>query len=87
MLWQIPKASPDLNPAEKYWAWLRKQMRAKDLADLHAKRAPVTKAGLKVRVRALCRSAKGKEVAVNCFQSLRKTCQEVKENGGIATKG
>ena len=64
-VWHIPPRSPDLNPVEKYWAWVRKQLRAMDLADLQAKppRPPVTKAGLQARVRALLRTRKAKDVA------------------------
>ena len=38
VLWGVPAKSPDLNPVEKYWSWVRRQMRAMDLADLSAKR-------------------------------------------------
>ena len=31
ILWQIPPKSPDLNPVEKFWAWVRKQLRAHDI--------------------------------------------------------
>ena len=27
-LWDMPAKSPDLNPIEKFWAWVRKQLRA-----------------------------------------------------------
>ena len=37
-LWKLPAKSPDLNSVEKYWSWLRRRMRAMDLADLSAKR-------------------------------------------------
>ena len=42
-LWHIPAKSPDLNPAEKFWSWLRRRLRAMDSADLSARRAPVQK--------------------------------------------
>ena len=45
--------SPDLNPVEMYWAWLRKKLRKMDLDDLLAKRPAIQRAGLKTRVRAL----------------------------------
>ena len=32
-MWHIPPRSPDLNPIEKYWAWLRKALLARDLSD------------------------------------------------------
>ena len=31
--WHVPPRSPDLNPVEKYWAWLRRKLRAMDLDD------------------------------------------------------
>ena len=65
-LWHIPPRSPDLNPVEKYWSWLRRQLRAMDLADLVAKRRPVTKTALKARVRTLCSSQRAKVVAQRC---------------------
>ena len=84
-LWHIPPRSPDLNPVERFWGWLRKRLRAMDLADLKAGRQPVKKAGLKVRVRALLQSPKAKEVAKNHFLSLHKTCADVKKKRGAAS--
>jgi len=86
-LWHVPGRSPDLNPVEKFWGWLRKKLRAMDLADLKARRRPVQKTALKQRVRALLRSAKAQSVARSCFKSLRKTCQEVLKKKGAATRG
>ena len=40
-LWQIPPRSPDLNPIEKFWGWLRREMRRRDLEDWNAKRPPL----------------------------------------------
>ena len=84
-LWHIPPRSPDLNPVERFWGWVRKQLRAMDLADLKAGRQPVKKAGLKVRVRDLLKSPKAKEVAKNHFMSLHKTCADVKKKRGAAS--
>jgi hypothetical protein len=69
------------------WSWLRRQLRAKDLADLHAKRPPIKRAALKLRVRALCRSRKGKQVAASCARGLRRVCEEVIRKRGKATRG
>ena len=44
-MWHIPPRSPDLNPIEKYWAWLRKSLLARDLSDAVAKRPALDKAG------------------------------------------
>ena len=86
-LWHIPARSPDLNPAEKMWAWLRRRLRAMDLADLRGKRPVISRAGLKVRVRALCRSPDAQRVGQRCAAGLRRVCQEVVRRRGAATKG
>ena len=85
MLWHIPPRSPDLNPVERFWAWVRRQLRDMDLADLRAKRPPIKKFGLKHRVRALMRTERAKEVAKNHVMSLRKTCALVKRKRGAAS--
>ena len=84
-LWSIPPRSPDLNPVEKYWAWVRRRMRAMDLADLSAKRAVVDRAEYKRRFSRLVKTAKGKEVAGNIFVGLMKTCRKVVAKGGRAS--
>ena len=86
-LWHIPPRSPDLNPAEKYWGWLRKRLRAMDLADLLAKRSPVNRVGLERRVRSLMRSAASKRVARAYCRGLKKVCREVAASGGAASSG
>ena len=50
-LWQIPAKSPDLNPVEKFWAWLRKKLGKMDLADLVANRPVPGPTAYKERVR------------------------------------
>ena len=88
-LWspRLPPKSPDLNPVERFWSWLRRQLRAKDLADLAAKRPPVTKAGFKLRVRSLIRTQKAQRVAANCAKGWRKVAQEVVRRKGAASRG
>lgn len=83
---QIPSRSPDLNPIEKYWAFLRRKLRARDLADLTAKRPPVSKGQLKKRVQQICQSVQGRRVAANIFKNFRKVCQEVYDKKGAATR-
>ena len=75
---------PD-NPVEKYWAWIRKQMRAKDLADLVAGRPVLGRTAYKQRLQRLLRTAKAKEVAGNTMKNLRKTCLVVSKRGGRAS--
>ena len=84
-LWCVPTRSPDLNLVEKYWSWVRRQMRAMDLADLSAKRPAAGRAEYKRRFSRLVKSAKGKRVAGNVFCSLLKTCRKVVANGGRAS--
>ena len=86
-LWHIPAKSLDLNPAEKMWSWLRRKLRAMDLQDLTAQRPIVKKAGLRARVRALCRSQEAQRVGRNCAGGLRRVCREVVRKGGAATRG
>ncbi len=86
-LWHIPSRSPDLNPAEKMWAWLRKKLRSMDLEDLRMGRPLVTKTGLRTRVRALCRSDSARGVGSRCALGLRRVCQEVVRLRGAATRG
>ena len=86
-LWHIPPRSPDFNPVEKFWSWVRKQLRAMDLADLKAKRPPVQRTALQARVRSLLRAVKAKSMSKNHVQSLHKTCREVVKTKGAATRG
>ena len=85
-LWQIPAKSPDLNPVEKFWGWLRKRLRALDLKDMVAKRPPMGKLAHRVLVRAVCRSRKAQRVAAACARGLRKVCREVIRKGGAASR-
>lgn len=86
-LWHVPKKSPDLNPIEKYWAWLQKRLRAMDLADLQHGRSVMGKAAYRERVRRLVRSNKAKVVAGKCMAGFRKVCREVVAKKGAATQG
>ena len=74
--------SPDLNPVEKFWAWLRKELRRLDLRDLQEKRRLLTKAEHQKRVRDVLRTPKAQRVASNCALNLRKVCKKVCENKG-----
>ncbi len=83
-LWRIPPRSPDLNPSERMWAWLRKKLRTMDLADVSAGRPPVGKPALKARVRALMRTAAAKAAAGKYARGLRKVCADVVRRRGAA---
>ena len=77
ILRHVPARSPDLNVVEKFWGWLRRELRKRDLNDLVQKRPALGKMAYRQRILAICRTPKAKEVAANYFKSLRKVCQEV----------
>ena len=81
-LMHIPPRSPDLNPVERFWSWVRKQMKKKDLEDFRAKRPPLTKTAYRQRLRTLLRSPRAVIVAKNHFNSLPKTCTIVVNRRG-----
>ena len=86
-LWKIPRLSPDLNPVEKFWAWLRRRLLQLDLKDATARKKPLGKMGYQQRVRAVLSTKAATRVAKNIAGSLRKTCQEVIKKKGAATRG
>ena len=79
---KIPPASPDFNPVEKVWAWVRKQIVRMDLKDLRDGKPAVSKMGLKLRLQRLVRTRKAQNVAGSIALGLRKVCREVSMNGG-----
>ena len=85
-LWKIPPTSPDLNPVEKFWAWVRKQLVRMDLRDLRAGKAAVNKSGLKLRLQRLVKTQKAKTVAGKIAGGLKKVCTEVSKRGGGPAK-
>ena len=86
-LWQIPPRSPDLNPVEKFWSWLRRKLRAMDLKDAVAKRPVLGKMAYKSRVRSVASSQQAQRVAKACTLGLKKVCREVIRKKGAATTG
>ena len=85
-LWQIPPKSPDLNPIEKFWAWVRKELRARDFVDLTAKRPVPGQMAYKRRVVNLLKSAKAQRQAAACAKGLRRVCAEVSRKRGAASR-
>ena len=83
-LWAVPPRSPDLNPIEMFWAWVRRQLRLQDLDDLRQHRPPLTKPAYILRVKALFRRAKAPAVARRCAMKLRTKCRGVVANNGAA---
>ena len=86
VLWKMPPRSPDLNPVEKYWSWLRRALLRLDLHDLRTRRPPLGRSAYVARVRAVNRSQRAQRVAGNCARGLLKVCREVKLNGGAASR-
>ena len=84
-LWRIPSRSPDLNPVERFWGWLKKTLHRMDLKDAQAKKAPLGKMAYRERVRAVCRSKKAQTVASNYAKSFRKVCAAVVKKKGAAS--
>ena len=85
-MWHVPARSPDLNPVEKYWSWLRRRLRALDLADARAKRAVLSKPAYQSRVRRVMKTARSTTVASNIIGGFRKTCKEIHDLGGGAAR-
>ena len=86
-LWQIPPRSPDCNPVEKFWSWVRARLRDMDLKDLEMKRPPIGRSALRERVKRLLRTRKAKEVAKNTVLGLKKVCQTILKKRGGGTRG
>ena len=84
-LWDTPAKSPDLNPVEKFWAWLQRALRQRDLRDLRAKRPPLNKFAFKARVRNLLKTKKAQGVAKACASGFRKVRLEaIRKKGAMA---
>ena len=83
-LWSVPPKSPDLNPVEMFWGWLRKKLRSMDLEDLRKKRRPLGKTTYIARVKRVLKSAKAQAVAQNSAGRFRKACKQVADRSGAA---
>ena len=82
-LWKIPPRSPDLNPVEKFWSWLR---RRRDLQDYRQKKACLTKAQYIARVRHVLGTEKAQQVAKRIASVFKKTRKEVDDKSGAAAR-
>ena len=81
-LWDLPPKSPDLNPVEMFWGWIRRKLRNMGLADLRGKRAPLDKAAYTARVKEFMRSKKTQTVAKSYAARFRKTCKQIVDRRG-----
>ena len=77
MLWKMPAKSPDPNPVERFWVWLRGKLRAMDLQDAVAKRPVFGNAAYKARVRAACLSQQAQRVAANQAKLMKRVCRRI----------
>ena len=84
-LWHIPPRSPDLNPVERFWSWLKKKLRGMDLADAVDGRPLLGKMAYKARVRRVIKSKKAQDVAKSHANSLRNVCKVVLKKKGAAS--
>ena len=84
VLWTMPPRSPDLNPIEKYWSWLRRRVLQKDLQDLREGKPVPGRMAYIARMRAINRTQQAQAVAGNCAQGLRRVCRLIVEQRGIA---
>ena len=81
-LWFVPPRSPDLNPVERFWSWLRRELRRRDLLDLKQKRPVLGKTAYRQRVRSILRTRKAEIAAGNMARGLREVCRRVVKNKG-----
>lgn len=72
---QIPAHSPDLNPIESFWSWLKKELRRRDLEDLRQKQPPLGKTAYKQRVKSILKGKKAQKAARAKFANFRKVCK------------
>jgi transposase len=85
-MWKVPARSPDLNPVEKYWSWLRRRLMALDFKDLRAKRRPLSKMAYTQRVRGVISTVASTRAAGNIANAFRKNCIEVALRKGAAAR-
>ena len=82
----IPSKSPDLNPIESFWGWMRAQLRRRDLQDLRAGRPPLGKMAYKVRLTRFLKTRRAQDVAKAKFNAFKNVCREVKNKRGAASR-
>ena len=85
-LMHIPAYSPDLNPIESFWGWLRGELRRRDLEDLRLKKPALDKTQYKQRIKEVLRTVKAQKVAKAKFRNLKAVCQEVVEKKGAMSR-
>ena len=86
-MWHVPPKSPDLNPVEKYWGWLRRELRRRDLQDLKAKRPALGRLAYRARIRQVCATQRSQRAARSFARNLRAVCKEVVLKKGARARG
>ena len=85
-LLHIPAKSPDFNPIESFWGWLRKELRRLDLEDYRSRRPALGKTAYRQRVRNVLRTKKAQDVAKAKWSNFKKVCREVYSKKGAASR-
>ena len=86
-LWQILPRSLALNPIEKFWGWLRRELRRRVFKDLQERRAVLSKTAFRARVRAILQTRKIQRAAARFASGLLSVCRKVKAKRGAASRG
>ena len=86
-MWKIPARSPDLNPIERFWSFLKQRLQSLDLRDALRKRPCMGKNAYKARVRQVLRSRTTRTVARNILNGYIRTCREIVRKHGAASSG
>ena len=73
----LPRRSPDLNPIERYWSWVRRALRTRDLKDLRNGAAALGKTAYKRRLQNLLKSKRAQTVAKATWRTLKSVSKEV----------
>ena len=76
-----------MNPIEKFWGWLRRELRGRDLKDLQEKRPALNKTAFMVRVHTVLRARRTQHAASRLALGLINVCTEVKAKRGAASRG
>ena len=84
-VWQCPAKSPDLNPVEMFWAYLRKRLAKLDVKDCLDRRPVPTPDQYRARIRSLSNSKSAQKVAANVAATFRATCKLVVQKNGAAS--
>ena len=75
-----------MNPVEKFWSWLRRELRRRDLEDYKNKRQPLTKAQYVNRVKQVLQTQRVQEKAANIAAGFRKICKQISDKSGAAAR-